>query len=236
MVSLEEKGHLTSTPTKGGKGRDWLFVERGSDIPLTPAERALRRGMFGLNSEIDLTWMGRLMSRGRVRRIERALLREAGQHGLVVKPWIWYPTVLLSAAALFAAACTALFVNEFTPLDLTGLEALSAAVLPLVAVALLIPSQRTPYGDHVHAQLSRKRRNPAGLDPVTAIALGLPDETVAILNDKVPNLRPYLRDGHYRRRWNRTVGARIRRSRRRSGGSGGRVSGRGGGGGGGGRR
>ncbi|WP_017586751.1 DUF2207 domain-containing protein [Nocardiopsis ganjiahuensis] len=237
MVALEEKGHLSSVPKPGGQDKDWLFVEQRSEVALTPAERALRRGMFGLNSEIDLTWMGRLMSRTRVRGVEHALLREAGQRGLVVRPWIWYPMLALFTAALFAALCTALIVNAITPLELTGLEAFSAALVPVVAVSLLLPSQRTPYGDHVRAQLARKRKKPAGLDPVTGIALGLPDETVAILDEKVPRLRPYLRDRRYRRRWNSTVDSRIRRSRQRSGGGGGgRVAGRGGGGGGGGRR
>ncbi len=236
MVGLEEKGHLSSTPKQDGREKDWLFVEQRSEVALTPSERALRWGMFGLNSEIDLPWMGRIMSGSRVRRVERALLREAGQHGLVFPPWIWYPWWVVCVAALLAALGTALIVNEFTPLDLTGLEAFSAVVVPVAVVLLLVPARRTPYGDHVRARLSAKRRKPAGLDPVTGIALGLPDKTVATLYEKVPNLHPYLRDRRYRRRWKDTVDNRIRRSRQVRGGSGGRVAGRGGGGGGGGRR
>lgn len=239
LVSLEEKGHLASVPKENGKGGDWLFVKQDSNVALTPAERSLRRGMFGLNSEIDLTWLGRSMSKTRIKWIEYALLREAGQHGLVVRPWLWYPAVLGCGLVLIAAICTGVIVNALTPLDLAGLEMFSAAVLPTALIALFLPNQRTPYGDHVRDLLAEGRKNPRELEPVMAIALGLPDETVRALNAKVPNLSPYLRDHGYRRRWNRTVNDRIRSSRRTSSGSGsggGRVSGRGGGGGGGGRR
>jgi hypothetical protein len=210
IVSLEEKGHLTSVPKEDGDGGDWLFVERHSDVPLTPAERALRRGMFGLNSETDLVWLGRFLTKSRVKRIERSLLGEAGRYGLVIKLWLWYPIVGVFMAALVAALCTGLIINEFTSLNLTDLELVSAAVLPVVLVSLFKPAQRTPYGDHVHDLLTSRRRNPQGLEPVMGIALGLPDETVRTLNAKVPNLSPYLRDHRYRRRWNRTVDHRNR--------------------------
>ena len=237
IVSLEEKGHLASVPRENGEGGDWLFVERHSEVPLTPAERALRRGMFGLNSETDLVWLGRFLTKSRVRRIERALLSEAGRYGLVIKLWLWYPIMAVFGVALVAALCTGPIIDEFTSRNLTDLELVSAAVLPVVLVSLFKPAQRTPYGDHVHDLLASRRRNPQGLEPVMGIALGLPDETVRTLNAKVPNLSPYLRDHRYRRRWNRTVDHRIRASRRSGGGGGGgRTSGRGGGGGGGGRR
>lgn len=240
IVSLEEKGHLTSVPKDDGGDQDWLFVEQRSEVPLSPAEKALKRGMFGLNSEIDLTWMGRFMTARRVRGVESALLREARRHGLCVTSWIWYPGITLFVAAFFASFATPVFVNHFTSLDLSGLTALSSVVFVFALVFVGTPMERTPYGDHVHALLTRRRKKPQGLDPVMGIALGLPDETVRTLNEKVPNLHPYLRDLKYRRRWNRTVNNRISRSRRRSrgggGSGGGRVSGRGGGGGGGGRR
>ena len=238
MVSLEEKGHLTSEPSGNGGNKDWIFVRHNSNVALTPSERALAAGMFGLNSEINLKWMGRFMTRGRVRRVERALYREAAQHGLAVKPWIWHPIMVLCAAFLIFALIVGVGFHEVTGLRLAGLEVVSVMMLPVAAGILLVPEQRTPYGDHVRAQLSRKRKKPDGLDPLLGIALGLPDDTVATLNERVPNLRPYCRDHGFRTRWNSTVNRRIRRSRARSGGSsgGGRVSGRGGGGGGGGRR
>lgn len=228
LVRLEEKGHVASA--RGDDG--WVFTRSASDAGTTPSERALLETMFDGSGRSDLPRLSRRLTGPGVRALERALTREGRDHGLIRPAWLWWPAFAVVACLFTAALFTPHFLNESTPLRLSGMTAFASALPVVAAVLMLLPHPRTPYGRHVGERLAAVAEDPGAAEPVLAVALGAPPERLV---GGGADVRAFYRDRDYRDRWDGDVHRRIRSAHVSRGGGGGTAGG-GGGGGGGGRR
>ncbi|WP_306371117.1 DUF2207 domain-containing protein [Nocardiopsis sp. CC223A] len=215
LVRLEGKGHVASAPGDDG----WVFTRSVSGAQTTPSERALLETMFDGSGRSDLPQLSRRLTRRGVRSLERALTREGRSRGLIRPAWLWWPA-FAAVACLFAGALfTPYFLNEYTPLHLSGMTAFAAALPVVTAVLMLLPHPRTPYGRHVGERLAAVAGDPDAAEPVLAVALGAPPERLV---GGGPDVRAFYRDRDYRDRWDADVRSRIRSAHVSRGGGHGR--------------
>lgn len=233
LMQLEQKGQVTVQP---GKASDnWVFVRQqqgggtrlfaGWDMPkdLTPSEQALMRALFHTTDRSDLKQLRRGLSTAKVSRLRRMLNREGRRYGLRRPLWFSGPHAALWFSLLVLAVNAPGAVDRLLPVQLSGLEMVAIAVVPVTAVFAVIPSIHTRYGEHVQRLLDRwARRLGSNADPALALALGASPGQVGRLSGPASDLSAVYTDRSFRERWNRVVARRIRlarRSRSRGGGS-----------------